>query len=268
MAEAASYLGCAGWSLSREAQAAFTAEGSHLQRYASRLSAAEINSSFHRPHSRAAYERWAAAVPAPFRFSVKLPRTITHDLRLLAADTLLDKFLAQVGGLGDRLGCLLVQLPPSLEFQPAVAAGFFDSLLRRHAGPVALEPRHASWFMPAVDGWLAQRRVARVLADPVRHDGGRLPGGFAERVYLRLHGSPRMYYSSYGTNTIRALAARIALALREGREVWCIFDNTASSAAAQNAVDLQLALDRTTDERAGAVPSVPGRASRRESPLR
>lgn len=239
-----SYLGCAGWNLPREAQPAFAAGGSHLQRYASRLNAVEINSSFHRPHSRATYERWAAAVPPAFRFSVKLPRAITHELRLLAADTLLDQFLAQVGGLGQRLGCLLVQLPPSLEFQSAVAAGFFDSLLRRYAGAVALEPRHASWFTPAVDGWLAHRRVARVLADPVRHDGGCLPGGFSDRVYLRLHGSPRMYYSSYGTDTIQALAARIALALREGREVWCIFDNTAGSAAARNAVDLKLALDQ------------------------
>ena len=238
------YLGCAGWSLPRDAQPAFSAEGSHLQRYASRLTAAEINSSFHRPHSRATYERWAASVPPPFRFSAKLPRTITHDLRLLAAETLLDEFLAQVGGLRDRLGCMLVQLPPSLEFQPAIAGGFFDSLLARHAGPVALEPRHASWFTPAVDAWLAQRRVARVLADPVRHDGGRVPGGFADRVYLRLHGSPRMYYSSYGPDTIQSLADRIALALQEGREVWCIFDNTAGSAAAQNAVDLKLALDR------------------------
>ncbi len=243
MARGSSYLGCAGWNLPRDAQAAFAAEGSHLQRYAGGLNAVEINSSFHRPHSRATYERWAAAVPPGFRFSVKLPRTITHDLRLLAADTLLDDFLAQATGLGDRLGCLLVQLPPSLEFQPIVAAGFFDSLRQRHAGPVALEPRHASWFTPAVDGWLAQHQVARVLADPVRHDAGRLPGGWPDRVYLRLHGSPRMYYSSYEQDTLRALARRIALALQEGREVWCIFDNTAAGAALDNALAFDAMLE-------------------------
>lgn len=239
MAQALSYLGCAGWSLSREAHAQFAAEGSHLQRYASRLNAVEINSSFHRPHSRATYERWAASVPPDFRFAVKLPKTITHGNRLLAVDPLLDDFLAQAEGLGNRLGCLLVQLPPSLEFQPQVAAGFFDSLQQRHDATLALEPRHASWFTPAVDDWLAQRRIARVLADPVRHEGGRLPGGFADRIYLRLHGSPRMYYSSYEPATLQALARRIAAALREGHEVWCIFDNTAGSAATQNALDLK-----------------------------
>ena len=237
------YLGCAGWSLPRDAHAAFAADGSHLQRYASRLNAAEINSSFHRPHSRATYERWAASVPQTFRFSVKLPRTITHDLRLVAVDALLDDFLTQASGLGDRLGCLLVQLPPGLEFQPTVAAGFFDALRSRYPGPVALEPRHASWFTAEVDRFLSQRAVARVLADPVRHDAGRLPGGWSGRVYLRLHGSPRMYYSSYEPATLQALARRIMQALREDREVWCIFDNTAGNAAALNAVDLQIALE-------------------------
>lgn len=244
MAYGLSYLGCAGWSLPRDAQASFSTEGSHLQRYASRLNASEINSSFHRPHGRATYERWAASVPEKFRFSVKLPRSITHDLRLGATDALLDDFLAQATGLGERLGFLLVQLPPSLEFQQSVAAGFFESLRSRHRGPVALEPRHASWFTAAVDDWLSQRAVARVLADPVRHESGRLPGGWPERVYLRLHGSPRMYYSSYEPDTLQALARRIAQALREGREVWCIFDNTAGSAAAHNAIDLQLALEK------------------------
>ena len=81
-----SYLGCAGWSLPREAQPAFSTGGSHLQRYASRLNAAEINSSFHRPHSRATDERWAAAVPPEFRFSVKLPKTITHGNKLALAE--------------------------------------------------------------------------------------------------------------------------------------------------------------------------------------
>ncbi len=95
-----------------------------------------------------------------------------------------------------------------------------------------------------MDNRLAQFEVARVLADPVRHDAGRLPGGWPQRIYLRLHGSPRMYYSSYEPAMLLSLARRIAMALREGREVWCIFDNTAGSAAAHNALDLQLALDK------------------------
>ena len=244
MAQGLSYLGCAGWSLPRDIQHAFIGEGSHLQRYASVLNAVEINSSFHRPHSRATYERWAASVPAAFRFSVKLPRTITHDAKLAATESLLDAFVAQATGLGDRLGCLLVQLPPSLAFAPDTAPAFFDALCVRTGAPVAIEPRHASWFTPEVDAWLAAQRITRVLADPVRHDAGRAPGGFGDRIYLRLHGSPRMYYSSYEADLIGALANRIAIALAQGREVWCIFDNTAGSAAAHNAVALHQGLEQ------------------------
>jgi uncharacterized protein YecE (DUF72 family) len=80
----------------------------------------------------------------------------------------------------------------------------------------------------------------------VRHAPGRLPGGFAGRVYLRLHGSPRMYYSSYEPAVIEALSRRIAVALRDGAEVWCIFDNTAGGAAAGNALALTRALEQET----------------------
>jgi uncharacterized protein YecE (DUF72 family) len=237
-----SYVGCAGWSLPLALQPAFGAGASHLQRYATRLNACEINSSFHRPHSHGTYRRWADSVPESFRFCAKLPKTITHGQKLADCEPLLDQFLAQAGGLGPRLGCLLVQLPPSLAFDADVAGDFFRSLRRRWPGAIAAEPRHGTWFGVEADSLLAQQRVARVLADPVRHPPGARPGGWPGLVYLRLHGSPRMYYSSYEPALIAALAARSALALQEVQELWCIFDNTAGGAAADNALALQGAL--------------------------
>jgi uncharacterized protein YecE (DUF72 family) len=101
-----------------------------------------------------------------------------------------------------------------------------------------MEPRHASWFTEEADALLRAQRVARVLADPVRHEPGRAPGGWPGRVYLRLHGAPRVYYSSYEAPLLQALARRLQVAEAEGAETWCIFDNTASGAAAGNALDL------------------------------
>ena len=75
-------IGCAGWTIPTEHSAVFGGEGTHLQRYASRFSCVEINSSFYRPHRTTTYARWAASVPDNFRFSVKLPKTITHEQRL------------------------------------------------------------------------------------------------------------------------------------------------------------------------------------------
>ena len=229
-------LGCAGWSLPRAAWPLFPAEGSHLERYAARLNAVEINSSFYRPHQPQTYAKWAASVPAGFSFSVKLPKTITHEKRLKDCEALLDGFLSQAGGLGSKLGCMLVQLPPSLALDEEVARHFLKTLRARTACAVALEARHASWFTPQADALMAGARVGRVLADPVLFDAGRQPGGHAKTVYVRLHGSPRMYYSAYPRKVLDALAVRLEIAAASDAEVWCIFDNTASGAATEDAM--------------------------------
>lgn len=117
-------VGCAGWRLPRERWPDFAEQGTHLQRYAARFNAVEINSSFYRPHLPKTYQRWAESVPPGFRFSVKLPKRITHALRLQHCEAALDEFLGQCLHLGEKLGCLLVQLPPSLRYEPVVAASF------------------------------------------------------------------------------------------------------------------------------------------------
>ncbi len=235
-------VGCAGWSLPRQEQHRFAEGQSHLQRYASRFAVTEINSTFHRPHQARIYERWASAVPADFRFCAKLPKTITHEQRLANSEPLLRQFLEESSPLGAKLACVLVQLPPSLAFDSEVAAGFLEVLRRHWPAKVALEPRHASWFDPDADNLMREWKVARVLADPVRHESGRAPGGWPGFVYVRLHGSPRMYYSEYESSVIQALAKRLRIAETECAEAWCIFDNTASGAAVTNALHLVDAL--------------------------
>ena len=90
------YVGTAGWSIPRPNQARFPPGESLLARYAKVLPAVEINSTFYRPHRASTFERWAASVPRAFRFSVKIPREITHDQRLAGSAKLLKTFLADV----------------------------------------------------------------------------------------------------------------------------------------------------------------------------
>jgi uncharacterized protein YecE (DUF72 family) len=238
------YVGTAGWSLPRAEQHRFPEEGTHLVRYAGVLGAVEINSSFYRPHRPSTYEKWAASTPASFRFSVKIPRAITHDRRLVDVDAPLDAFLAEAGALGERLGCLLVQLPPSLELRPREAEAFLAALRERHDGDVAVEPRHVTWFTPEGDALLRRMRVARVAADPPRAPGGDEPGGWPGVTYHRLHGSPRVYYSDYDAAYLERLAAVLHGLARGGTTAWCIFDNTALGAATANALDVRRMLGK------------------------
>lgn len=240
-------VGCAGWAIPRQHAAAFPAAGSHLERYAGRFAAVEINSSFYRPHRPATYARWAATVPEGFRFAVKVPKEITHQRRLAAAEAPLDRFLSEVAALGTRLGPLLVQLPPSLRFEPAVAAGFFAALRLRFAGSVACEPRHASWFADEAGRLLEDAEVARVAADPAVVPAAALPGGWSGLVYYRLHGSPQRYSSAYSADALATLADTLAAAARAA-PVWCVFDNTASGAATADALDLLERLRRRAEQ--------------------
>jgi uncharacterized protein YecE (DUF72 family) len=235
------YVGCAGWSIPRAYAERFPAEGSHLERYGRRLPAVEINSSFYRPHRPQTYARWAASVPAGFRFAVKVPREITHRARLRDCAAPLERFLAEASALGAQLGPLLVQLPPSLRLDPAAAEAFFALLRARFDGPVACEPRHESWFSAEAEALLVAARVARVAADPAPVPAAARPGGWPGLVYYRLHGSPVMYESDYDRAALETLTADLRAAA-PGAETWCIFDNTALGAATGNALAVAAAL--------------------------
>jgi uncharacterized protein YecE (DUF72 family) len=252
MASAARGLvGCAGWSLRKEMADAFPADGSHLERYAAVFPAVEINSSFYRPHQPQTYARWAASVPDGFRFSVKLPRAITHDARLAGVDDQLDRFLAEAGQLGAKLGCILVQLPPKGAFDPAVAAGFLRQLRGRFGCMLAWEARHPTWFGDEATDLLREWDITRVIADPAAgQPGPHVPT--SEAAYLRLHGSPDIYYSAYPPDYLRKVAGRIARCRERGADAWCIFDNTAAGAAVPNALDV---LRMLGEDAAGADPA-------------
>jgi len=232
-------VGCSGWAIPRAQACCFPSPGNHLQRYAGRLDAVEIDSSFYCAHRPATYARWAATVPAGFHFAVKVPREITHQRRLVEAEAVLVRFLGEVASLGDTLGPLLVQLPPSLAFEAASVARFFQTLRGHFPGAVACEPRHTSWLASEPEALLSSLQVARVAADPPPNDGAAEPGGWPGLVYCRLHGSPRIYYSSYDGPALARWAEKLRAAAAAGAEAWCILDNTAAGAAIPNALYLR-----------------------------
>lgn len=235
--------GTAGWSIPRALAERFPGDGTHLARYARVMPCAEIDTSFYRSHARKTYEKWASYAPRGFRFAVKLPRRITHDAKLKGTRAELEQFLDEVGGLGAKLGPLLVQLAPSLAFDARSVRAFLTLLRKLHEGPVVCEPRHASWFEAVPESLLAEFHVGRVAADPARLPAAARPGGWlgtsgsgaGATVYFRLHGAPRVYWSPYSGEQISHWRA-LADALPRRTDVWVIFDNTAAGAALENAL--------------------------------
>jgi len=119
-----------------------------------------------------------------------------------------------------------------------VVTAFLDLVRHIYDGPVVCEPRHATWFSPLVTSLLERYRVSRVAADPSPVPEAAVPGAWPGVAYFRLHGSPRTYWSRYDEHAITTLAAQIG-SLATAEQVWCVFDNTASGAAIENACDLR-----------------------------
>jgi len=232
------YIGTAGWSIPRASAQHCPDNGTHLQRYARVFDCAEINSSFYRSHAPATYARWAGSTDSDFKFAVKLPRTITHEQKLRRARVALVRFLEESSGLGLHRGPLLVQLPPSLSFDARVAATFFRLVRSYFDGQVVCEPRHPSWFAADATGVLRRFEIARAVADPAPVPEATQPDGWTSVTYFRLHGAPRTYWSRYDAYYLTDLALKVRR-MAEFSEVWCVFDNTASGAALENAWELR-----------------------------
>jgi len=226
----------AGWAISAQYKDLFAGDGSQLERYAKRLHAVEINSSFYRHHKINTYRRWADSVPAHFRFSVKVPKTLTHDGELAPLPEVLDQFAVEISGLGEKLGVLLVQLPPSLAFNESIARHFFSEIHRRVDVPITCEPRHPSWGSEGASTLLRECNVARVAADPPPWPGANEAGECRQIAYFRWHGHPRKYYSDYDSEALASLWKQLTIANKTAAQVWCVFDNTALGYALGNAL--------------------------------
>ncbi len=231
MRQTGPFIATAAWSIPKTVASRFPETGSGLERYAAVFNSVEINSTFYRHHQKKTFERWANAVPAHFRFALKISREITHEARLRNIGPLFDIFVDEISILGDKLGPLLCQLPPSLGFDADDAAKAFSAMRRVFSGRLVIEPRHKSWASPPTRRLLQEYAIDRVLADPAPvwplSDFRETPR------YVRLHGTPRIYYSSYSDAEINAFAKRL------GAESWCVFDNTASGAAIENALSMR-----------------------------
>lgn len=189
--------------------------------YSRRLPTVEVNATYYRLPPRATFEAWRDRTPPGFRFSIKAPGAITHDKRLVGVGDELAAFLDAARGLGDKLGMILFQLPPSFRADLPGLERFLDELPRDVR--CAFELRHPSWYERDTYMMLASRERAFVVHDYARK--GTPIVETAPFVYLRLHGPTGRYRGSYDVETMFAWAMQAREWIERGFEVWAYFNN-------------------------------------------
>jgi uncharacterized protein YecE (DUF72 family) len=208
----------------------FLKSGDRLAFYAEHFDTVELNVTFYRMPRAEAFRGWRDAVPEGFRFAVKASRFLTHVRRLEDPQGPVEFLMERASELGDRLGAVLLQLPPSLE----IDLDRLDDTLRafRGAVPVAVEPRHRSWFVPELCALLRQYDAAFVLAD---RRGPITPlWTTASWTYVRLHEGRATPRPCYGRRALASWVDRLAK-LPGGDRGLVYFNNDHRACAVHNA---------------------------------
>jgi uncharacterized protein YecE (DUF72 family) len=203
-----------------------------LRYYASRFAATELNAPFYRTPTEEAVKGWFRQTPDDFLFTWKASKFITHWKRLSEkSDNSIALLDSRVKLLRHKAGPILFQLPPQFEADRERLAAFLKMVPRRWR--CVFEFRHSSWYDESIFALLSKRKVALCISD--HHDAPAPWVVTAPHVYLRPHGPGGRYRGSYDDKTLRNWARRIHAWQREGRAVFCFFDNDQKSAAPKDA---------------------------------
>jgi uncharacterized protein YecE (DUF72 family) len=233
------FIGTSGWSYQHWRERFYPAgvpERRWLEYFAGEFPTVELNSTFYHDPKPETYDGWRERTPASFVFAVKMSRFITHRRLLAEAGEPLDRFLVGARRLAEKLGPVLVQLPPTLERDDVLLARFLGLLRESPAGRdlrYAFEFRHPSWLAEEVYRLLADARISLCWND---YGGVGVSGVVtADFIYLRRHGAGGRYTGCYSDEALAEDARLLAQHLKEGRDAFAYFNNDARAFATENA---------------------------------
>ncbi|MEZ7004707.1 DUF72 domain-containing protein [Streptomyces sp. AD55] len=212
-----------------------------LERYAAGFATVEVDNAFYRLPARETFEDWRGRLPEDFVVAVKASRFLTHVKRLRDPAEPVGRLMSHAAGLGDRLGPVLLQLPPTLRADP----GLLDACLACFpAGTrIAVEPRHDSWWTPGARRVLEARGAALCWAD-VRARPAAPLWRTADWGYVRFHEGRAAAWPHYGRRSLATWAGRIAETWPDG-DVYAYFNNDPNAAAVADAEVFARAARRT-----------------------
>jgi uncharacterized protein YecE (DUF72 family) len=213
-----------------------------LSYYSQTFRITEINSSFYHLPRKQTVEHWVQYTPDAFLFCPKMSRYLTHLKRLKEPEEPLERFFSIFEPMQQKMGPVLLQLPPSLAFDPEVAGHLFKLLKKDYAArSFALEVRHKSWLEPEALGLMKHYSIALVLSE----SGNRFPYAelvTARSIYIRFHGPNGRYNTSYDEATLQRFARLFLPWQHQGHELWIFFNNDFYGYAIQNALRLEALL--------------------------
>jgi len=240
------HIGTSGWSYKHWSEIFYPKDikpDKYLEFYITRFSCVELNSSFYNLPLKTTVAGWMNRTPETFKFCPKLSRFITHQLQLVNTEEALHKYFYVFEGMKDRIGPVLIQLPPGLSYDKSLISNFFDLINEKYSQYLfAVEVRNKSWITDNFFNLLAQYGITFVIAD----SGNRYPyyeAVTADCVYLRFHGREQLYASDYNEADLKLYAEKILNWLVEGKAVWVFFNNDYHGFAVKNAEKLREIVD-------------------------
>ena len=237
------YIGTSGWHYDHWRYRFYPeklAKAQWLEFYAGSFTTVELNNSFYRLPSEAAFATWHDSSPANFTFAVKVSRFITHIKRLRDTKEAVEKFVARAKILKEKLGPLLYQLPPNMRRDDERLESFLSTLPQgmRHV----FEFRHQSWLDDKVFEILRRHNVGLCVFDMPSLDCPLV--ATANFAYIRFHGSTGLYWSCYSDEELAGWAKRLANLAANLEAIYIYFNNDAEAFAVRNAITLSGYLQR------------------------
>lgn len=207
-----------------------------LDYYQERFDTLELNSTFYRLPQPETLLKWRGAVKSGFLFAMKASRWITHIKRLKDVQESIETFFERAVLLGEKLGPVLYQLPPSFERDTERFEAFLSMLPDGFVH--AFEFRHPSWFDERVRRLLKARKASFCVCD------GPLSQSFpqwitSEEIYIRFHGPAEVYRGEYPIEQLALWAEKIKGFKAQGLSVFAFFNNDAYGSAVKNALQLK-----------------------------
>ncbi|GAA3367268.1 DUF72 domain-containing protein [Streptomyces sannanensis] len=203
-----------------------------LEEYTTHFATVENNNAFYRLPTPETFAAWRDRTPEGFLMAVKASRYLTHIKRLRDPEEPVERLMRHAAGLGDRLGPVLLQLPPTLRADPGALDAVLDCF--PYGTRVAVEPRHDSWWTDEVRAVLERRGAALCWAD---HDSRPVTPLWrtADWGYVRFHCGRAQPWPRYGRQALGSWAGRVAETWSDRADVYAYFNNDPGGAAVHDA---------------------------------